>query len=303
MSAPRWDIEGRDWPNRETSRFVRSGLLEWHVQVMGPDDGALGVDAQVLLLIHGTGAATHSWRDVMPLLAQHFTVIAPDMPGHGFTRGRIAGGQSLPGMARALGDLLVKLDLGPPAVIVGHSAGAAIGLRLVLDTALDAPVIGLNPALMPFPGLAARLFPAMARALFVNPFAAMIFAKIASADGEVGRFLAKSTGSRLDARGIDLYGRLFRTSEHCAGAIGMMANWDLETLSTELPSVAAPVLLVHGDNDSAIPGDAVARAARQLPHGELRNLPGLGHLAHEEDPQALAAIIRDFAAQHAAITA
>jgi magnesium chelatase accessory protein len=257
----------------------------------------------VLLLIHGTGAASHSWRDVMPLLAEHFTVVAPDMPGHGFTRGRISGGQSLPGMARVLGEMLDTLGLGAPAMIVGHSAGAAIGIRLVLDQGLDAPIVGLNPALLPFPGLAARLFPAMARALFVNPFTAMIFAQIASSEGEVARFLAKSTGSQLDSRGIALYHRLFRTTDHCAGAIGMMANWDLDSLSADLPSVAAQVLLVHGGRDTAIPRDSVERAASLMPHAAMQTLPDLGHLAHEENPALLAAMILEFAAQPAAVAA
>lgn len=299
MSSVRWEVDGHDWPNREHSRFVRSGMLEWHVQVAGPE----GRNAPVLLLIHGTGAATHSWRDLLPLLAQHYTVIAPDMPGHGFTRGRISGGQSLPGMAKALAELLGKLGLGAPEVIVGHSAGAAIGVRLAIDQAIDAPIIGLNPALLPFPGLAARLFPAMARALFVNPFTAMIFAQIASSQGEVGRFLRKSTGSNIDARGVELYHRLFRTSDHCAGAIGMMANWDLETLAGELPSVAARSLLVHGALDSAIPLDSIERAARMMPHAISMNLPDLGHLAHEEAPEQIGALILDFAAQTSAVAA
>ncbi|MFN3819476.1 alpha/beta fold hydrolase BchO [Blastomonas sp.] len=299
MSSVRWEVEGHDWPNREHSRFVRTGMLEWHVQVSGPE----GRNAPVLLLIHGTGAATHSWRDLLPLLAQHYTVIAPDMPGHGFTRGRISGGQSLPGMAKALAELLGKLGLGAPEIIVGHSAGAAIGVRLAIDLAIDAPIIGLNPALLPFPGLAARLFPAMARALFVNPFTAMIFAQIASSRSEVGSFLKKATGSRIDARGVELYHRLFRTSDHCAGAIGMMANWDLETLAAELPSVAARSLLVHGALDSAIPLDSVERAARLMPHAVSMNLADLGHLAHEEAPEQIAALILEFAAQTSAVAA
>ncbi|WP_156447556.1 alpha/beta fold hydrolase, partial [Blastomonas sp. CCH1-A6] len=124
MSSVRWEVEGQDWPNRAHSRFVRTAMLDWHVQIAGPENAA------VLLLVHGTGAATHSWRDLLPLLAKHYLVIAPDMPGHGFTRGRISGGQSLPGMAKALGELLKKLGHPAPAVIVGHSAGAAIGARL-----------------------------------------------------------------------------------------------------------------------------------------------------------------------------
>lgn len=299
MSSVRWEVDGRDWPNREASRFVRTGNLEWHVQIAGPADG----NAPVLLLVHGTGAATHSWRDLLPLLAQRYTVIAPDMPGHGFTRGRISGGQSLPGMASALGELLDRLGLAAPSVIVGHSAGAAIGIRLLLDKEMDAQVVGLNPALLPFPGLAARLFPAMARALFVNPFTAMIFAQIASSQGEVARFLKKSTGSRIDERGVELYHRLFRTSDHCAGAIGMMANWDLDSLARDLPSVAARSLLVHGARDSAIPLDSIERAAHLMPHASVMNLADLGHLAHEEAPDKVAAIILEFAGQPAPVAA
>ena len=71
------DLPGRDWPNRAASRTVRAAGLNWHVQVMG--------SGPVLLLAHGTGAATHSWRGLAPLLAQHFTVVAPDLPGHGYT--------------------------------------------------------------------------------------------------------------------------------------------------------------------------------------------------------------------------
>ncbi|OZA31359.1 MAG: alpha/beta hydrolase, partial [Novosphingobium sp. 17-62-9] len=70
MSGPRWDVEGRNWPNRSASRFIETPGLKWHVQIAG--------EGPVVLLLHGTGAATHSWRDVLPLLAQGFTVIAPD---------------------------------------------------------------------------------------------------------------------------------------------------------------------------------------------------------------------------------
>ena len=127
---PRWDKEGIGWPNRDASRFVDVGRLRWHVQVMGPGAGA----APVLLLLHGTGAATHSWRGLMPLLATRFTVVAPDLPGHGFTSGRPTGGLAMTAMARAVGELMAALDLAP-ALIVGHSAGAAIAVRMAIDGA------------------------------------------------------------------------------------------------------------------------------------------------------------------------
>ena len=289
MSKPDWLVEGRDWPNRAASRFVDTGRMRWHVQVAG--------SGPVMLLLHGTGAATHSWRDVLPLLAERFTIVAPDLPGHGFTTGRPVGGLSMGGMARAVGDLMTALGLAPE-FIVGHSAGAAIGLRMVLDgLAEPQAAIGLNPALMPFPGLAAKLFPTLARMLFVNPFAPHVFAAMARGPGEAGRFLERSTGSRIDAAGVDFYRRLFATSEHCAGAITMMAEWDLDSLAHDLPRVRTPVLLVHGADDAAIPVSSVQDAAALLPDSRIEILPALGHLAHEERPDEIAAIIGRFAGE------
>jgi magnesium chelatase accessory protein len=72
-----WEREASTWPHHETSRFVMADRVRFHVQVAGR--------GPVCLLLHGTGASTHSWRNVMPLLKQHFTVVMPDLPGHGFT--------------------------------------------------------------------------------------------------------------------------------------------------------------------------------------------------------------------------
>ena len=98
--------------------------------------------------------------------------------------------------------------------------------------------------------------------LFVNPFAPHIFAGIARQAGEAGRFLARSTGSHVDAAGADLYGRLFATLGHCAGAITMMADWDLDTLARDLPRLAAPIALVHGAATPRFRWPAPARRRR-----------------------------------------
>ena len=292
MSAgPRWAVEGRGWPNREHSRFIEVGRLRWHVQVMG--------QGPVIVLLHGTGAATHSWRDLAPLLAEHFTVVAPDLPGHGFTTGRPVGGLSMPAMARATGELLRSMDV-EPDMIVGHSAGAAIALRMALD-GLVSPrrIVGIGAALLPFPGLAAKLFPAMARMLFVNPFAPHLMAGMARRSGETGRFLLRSTGSRIGADGVGFYERLMTNSKHVEGAITMMAKWDLEALKNDLPRVQFPLLLVHGENDTAIPLSAAREAAALIPGAKLVPLAGLGHLAHEERPDEIADLIRTFAGERA----
>lgn len=286
MSGPRWEVEGRNWPNREASRFVETPGLKWHVQVAG--------QGPPVLLLHGTGAATHSWRDMLPVLAKDFTVIAPDLPGHGFTSGLPRGGLTLPGMARALSDLLAQLEA-EPALIVGHSAGAAIALQVVRTGGRAAPVVGFNPALMPFPGLAAKLFPSLAKMLFVNPFVPRMLAGIARIPGETGRFLQRATASTIDARGIAAYEALMGHPRHCGGAMEMMASWDLEALSRTLPQVTSPVLLVHSSADAAVPLPSVQEAARRMPRCRLEVLPGLGHLAHEECPDLAADLIRSFA--------
>ncbi len=287
--GPAWAREGRNWPNRAHSRFVDVGRMRWHVQMIG--------SGPPMLLLHGTGAATHSWRALAPLLADQFTVIAPDLPGHGFTHGRPLGGLSMSAMARAVGDLLRALDMAPP-IIVGHSAGAAIAVRMPLD-GLAAPtaIVGLGAALLPFPGLAAKLFPTMARLLFVNPLAPHFFARLARTRGETARFLERNMGSRIDDEGIALYETLFSSPGHIAGAITMMANWDLDRLQRDLPRLQTPLLLVHGENDAAIPLSSARRATGLVGNGRLIALPGIGHLAHEERPDEVAEIIRKFAGE------
>lgn len=279
----RWPVEGRDWPHREHSRFVTQGALRWHVQVMG--------DGPPLLLLHGTGAATHSWRDLAPLLAEHYTVIAPDLPGHGFSTGRPPGGMTMPAMARAIGGLLDALEVKPHA-IVGHSAGAAAAARMALDgIAQPRTIVGLGAALLPFPGLAAALFPTLAKLLFVNPFAPHIFAQMARMQGETARFVVRATGSTIEPEGIALYERLLRDSSHVGAAIAMMADWDLEALKRDLPRLAPPLRLIHGERDAAIPIATAREAAALVPDGRTTGLPALGHLAHEERSGEVAALL------------
>jgi magnesium chelatase accessory protein len=202
----------------------------------------------------------------------------------------------MPGIARALADLLTELDAAP-ALIVGHSAGAAIAIRMAIDQLVHpAGIIGIAPALLPFPGIAQHLFPTMAKLLFVNPLAPHIFASVARGPGAVERFLGRSTGSTIDAEGIAAYARLFGTSGHCAGAIGMMADWDLVPLKRDLPKLSVPMLVLHGEKDIAIPVSGALDSVALIPVCALEVLPDLGHLAHEEAPHLVVERIETFAA-------
>lgn len=282
MSKPDWSIEGRDWPHAQASRFVTAGDVRWHVQVLG--------SGPALLLLHGSGASAHSWRDVAPLLAERFTVIAPDLPGHGFSATPRFGGMNLPAMARRCAGLLGALELAP-AGLVGHSAGAAIALRMCLDgLARPQGVVSINGALEPFPGAASIVFPVLAQALFLNPLAVRLFAWRARSAGAVER-LIQSTGSTLDARGLELYRRLLAYSGHVEGALGMMAAWDLEPLRRDLPNLRTPLTLIAGQRDAAVPPGVAEEAAARVPGARLERLEKLGHLAHEEAPGRVAGLV------------
>jgi len=278
--------DGRDWPHRSASSFVQADGIRWHVQQMKPKRQ----DAQVLLLIHGTGAATHSWRGLMPLLARRHHVVAMDLPGHGFTGTPTRWTLSLPRMAQAVATLVGTLGVHAD-VIVGHSAGAAIAARMALDgLARPRRIVSLNGALLPLAGFAGQFFSPMAKLLAANPVVPRLFAWRA-ADRRVVERLIGSTGSALDAQGLALYARLVASPAHAAGALSMMASWALEPLQRELPRLAVPLHLLVGAIDRTIPPAQAASVQRLLPTAWRTILPALGHLAHEERPDLVAPLI------------
>jgi magnesium chelatase accessory protein len=276
-----WRTDGADWPNREASRFITAAGLKWHVQVMG--------QGPALLLLHGTGASTHSWRAVMPRLAPHFTVIAPDLPGHAFTNPAGKQSLSLPGMANAIALLLRELKL-EPVRAAGHSAGAAILVRMAVERLFaPADIVSLNGAFFPVSGVAGQFFSPLAKAVAGASLIQRMFARMA--DKKAVDRLLRDTGSVIDEEGLLFYQRLFSNEGHVAGTLGMMAAWDLHWVSQDLRNLGVPLYLVRGLKDRTIqPADA-GKAAKLTPKSTIIDMPGLGHLAHEEDPAAAAAII------------
>lgn len=282
-----WDRDGADWPNHAASRRVRSGALTWHVQIMG--------SGPTLLLLHGTGASTHSWRDVLPLLSQHFEVVALDLPGHAFTDLPAAAGLGLPGMSQSIAQLLSDLAV-RPRFGLGHSAGASILVRMQLDglSAFDR-IVGLNGAFRPLFGAAGLIMPALARVVASVPFVPDVLAWRA-ADEEAVERLLRGTGSKLDARGLALYQCLFSSRQHVAAALGMMANWDLPTLWRDLPRLAVPMDLIAATGDLTIPAEQAFDVKARAPAVRVHIVRGLGHLAHEERPQDIGERVRSLLA-------
>lgn len=281
-----FEREGRDWPLRSLSRLVTAAGLRWHVQIAG--------SGPALLLVHGTGASTHSWRHVVPHLQNAFTLIIPDLPGHAFTSVPREGGFTLPAMAAALSALVAELKLSPQ-MVAGHSAGAAILMRAILDGGL-APraIVSLNGALLPFAGVAGQIFSPLAKTLVSLSFVPRLMAWRAQNRDAVARLL-RDMGSELSSEDVDLYARLFRDETHVAATLAMMANWDLEPLARDMTGLAVPVTLVASENDKAIDPEVAERVAGLVPRGQVIRVPGTGHLAHEEKPALIAGLLRDAA--------
>ncbi len=277
-----WEREGLLWPQRVHSRFVSAGGMRWHVQRFGR--------GPVVLLVHGTGASTHTWGGVAPLLAKHFTVVAMDLPGHGFTAAPARAVLSLPGMAQAVAALTRELEV-EPRLMVGHSAGAAILCRMCLEgLGRPAGVVSLNGALLPLRGLPGQIFGPAARALAGMRLIPAAFSRYAR-DPAVAERLIRQTGSAPESRSLACYQALLRSPDHVGAALRMMANWDLGPLTGDLPRLSPALHLVACSNDRTVSPSEARWLRGRLSRATLEMVPDLGHLGHEERPHLFADLI------------
>lgn len=271
--------DGSSWPHHTNSRLVEAAGMCWHVQSWPRPATA----AQEVLLLHGTGSSTHSWRDVAPRLAERMGVWSLDLPGHAFSAAAPPPLGSLPGMAAGIRALLRVLGAAP-GWIVGHSAGAAIAVQMALDEPAGLRgIVSLNGALVPLAGMHFAFFSPLARVLALNPLVPRAVAWQGAHTGLAARLLA-STGSHLDAQGQALYQRLVSDPAHVQGALAMMARWDLHALQARLHALTVPLHLLTGARDRTVPPTDAARVQACVPGASWTSLPGLGHLAHEERP-------------------
>lgn len=268
-----------DWPNARLSRFVESFGTRWHVQQAG--------SGPVLVLLHGTAASTHSYRDLLPELARRFTVLAVDLPGHAFTSRVPSRRMSLPALAEALNGLLETLSI-KPRYLVGHSAGAAIALRHALDhpAGVDA-IVGLNAALLPYGGVFRGLFSPMAHFFSSTRLMPYLLSQRAG-DAKAVERVIRGTGSVLDEAGIRYYQDLFQREDHIASVLAMMAEWELSGLVRDLSGLTARLLLVSGGRDRAVSPNEARKVADRLVTATVIEFEDCGHLAHEEHPQRIA---------------
>ena len=275
MTGP---IPPAHWPNGGCSRLVDVADITWHVQSSGQGPS--------VLLLHGTAGSTHQWADVLPALAERAHVVAVDLPGHAFThvpRGLGRDVFSLAGMARAVGELIRALGV-TPTVIAGHSAGAAVSLRLTLDGhASPAAIVGFNPALVPPPAAYVALIAPLLAPIVESRLVAGLAARLAGGTGALDVML-DSSGSTLTSEQRAQYRALCRDDAHVAAALTMMSRWDVPTLLRDAAALRVPFHAIAGGRDTWVPRAPLERTVRLMPLATFEVIDNAGHLIPDEVP-------------------
>ncbi|MBC7843014.1 MAG: alpha/beta fold hydrolase [Gemmatimonadaceae bacterium] len=267
-----------DWPHADCSTFVHAAGLRWHVQRAG--------GGPCVLLVHGTAGGSFTWRDVWPLLTPWADVIALDLPGHGFTTGATLKQLSLDGMTAAVHELLRVLGV-RPCVAVGHSAGAAVLLRLASSHEVTPQsIIGVNSALVSINALGQLLLP-FSRALFdVETVRSGVAALLGN--GSIARTLLRSTGTTLEPVQEARYVSMLTDERRVGAVLQMMSRWDLPLLQSTFPALRIPVTLVHSRNEPWVDFDELMAVTKSLPLRSVIDVTPAGHLIPEEKPQRVA---------------
>jgi magnesium chelatase accessory protein len=264
-----------------SEHLVTADGLRWNVVEAGQGDG--------ILFLHGTAASTHSWADVMQLLCDTHHVVALDLPGHGKTVATSSRDYALERMGRGVLALLDAMSFNPK-IVVGHSAGAAILAWMCAQRSFAKTFIAFNGAFYPFAGPFAALFSPIAKLMAINPLLPRFFSGVATR-ARVER-LMRDTGSHISSEAVQRYHALFQDPKHIAGALGMMAAWNLQDMEKWLSRIEADCVFVVGDSDKAVPPATSDMATARCRKAKVLHIAGFGHLLHEEAPERAADLIR-----------
>jgi pimeloyl-ACP methyl ester carboxylesterase len=254
----------------------------------------------VMVLVHGMAGNSATWQPLIDELADHFTVVAPDLPGHGRSD-KPRGDYSLGAHASFLRDLLHQLELGP-ATVVGQSLGGGITMqfayqhpelcqRLVLvgSGGLGDEVSGLLRALA-LPG-AEYVLPAAFVPVIGNVVngAARLVGKIGLHPSPELVQMWRAYSSLADAETRTAFLHTLRSVVDHRGQ--RVSALDKIYLAEQMPT-----LIVWGDNDRIIPVQHAYDAHEAIPSSRLEIFEGCGHFVHAEKPARLARLLLDFVA-------
>lgn len=235
-----------------------------------------------LVLVHGFTQTGRSWGTVAGELARSHEVVRVDAPGHGrsaaFALDMVEG-------ARALG------RAGGQATYIGYSMGG----RLCLHLALAEP--HLVQALVLVGATAGIEDPDERRARRRHDEALAVELEQVGVAEFVRRWLAQPLFAGLDEASAGIEARLANTVTGLAGSLRLAGTGAQEPLWARLSALAMPVLAVAGQHDDAFRQRAQAMAAAIGRNAEVAVVPGAGHAAPGEQPEAFVAIVRRFLAR------
>lgn len=252
----------------------------------------------VVVLVHGITSTSATWANVLPYLAERFTVIAPDLAGHGESA-KPRGDYSLGAYASGIRDLLIALGH-ERATFVGHSLGGGVAMQL----AYQFPEQCERLVLVASGGLGREISPLLRAASLpgselVLPLLAN--ARLLGAGRMVGRLLGR-VGLRVHTD----VGEVLRG--HASLSDGETRAAFLHTLRTIVDPMgqrvdasdrlylaqAIPFLIVWGERDPIIPVKHAHAAHELVPESRLEVFPGAGHFPHLDDPLRFVRLLVDF---------
>jgi len=255
----------------------------------------------VVVLIHGMAGSSRTWQGVMRLLARDYTVVAPDLLGHGESA-KPMGDYSLGAYASGLRDLLAGALGIERATVVGQSLGGGVAMQL----AYQHPELCERLALVGSGGLG-REVSWMLRALtlpgaeYVMP---VLFPRFARTGGEKVVAFFRNRGVRAPhiAEMWSAYASLTETENRHAFVRTMRAVIDPggQTVCAKdrlYLAAAVPTLIAWGDRDDIIPVQHAYDAHALLPDSQLEIFEGAGHFLHVEHPARFAEVLHDFIAR------
>jgi pimeloyl-ACP methyl ester carboxylesterase len=251
----------------------------------------------VLLLIHGIAGTLENWQAVIEPLARQYTVVAPDLPGHGGS-GPGAGDYSLGALATGLRDLLVALGH-ERATLVGHSLGGGIAMQF----AYQFPEITDRLVLVSSGGLGPEVSAILRAAALpgADPFIAATAALGNTVGTRLGRGLAV-VGLRPNADVAEIlrgYASLVdrdRRTAFLATLHGVIGTRGQRVHAGDRLYLAEgmPVLIIWGERDPIIPVQHAQNAHEAMPGSHLEIFTGVGHLPQLEAPGHFIAVLEQF---------
>ncbi len=258
----------------------------------------VGGSGPVLVLVHGMACSSASWRFVLPALAERFTVVAPDLVGHGDS-GKPRGDYSLGAFASGLRDLMLALGH-ERATLVGQSLGGGVAMqfayqfperceRLVLVSSggLGDEVNFLLRALA-LPG--AEFVLPLACNNWLHDAGVNVAGWLAKIGLQASPYLAEiwdSYGSLADPETRTAFVHTLRSVVDVAGQ--RVSAADRLYLASEIPT-----LIIWGDRDHIIPVDQGRTTHEAIPGSRLEIFEGTGHFPHCEQPDRFADVLIDF---------